>query len=537
MTRLKPILLNSVPRILSLLDKNPCSPTFGSFDRKYWHYKILDFPCGMQQELVRPLGYIWSNNFPGNRFYKNERIREYLEAAFRYHKCCSHADGSLDDYFPFERAFGATAYALASLTETAIETGLCTPAVFPSFEASAKFLAEYREAGKLSNHLAIAACALANLHALTGHNRWKDESARLLSELYSVQRSEGWFPEYEGCDLGYQTVTIEFLARRYMRDPAPELFESIRRCIAFVRAHVHPDGSLGGEYCSRNTYNFYPGGFALMSASVTEAAEAYSLFFKGLTEGTCNYLEDDGVFGHLLSSYVTALKAPDARFQTPGPEDRNGKKPVLKYWEESGFFTGTTGALKITGSGGKGGVYKVFSGDRLVWSDTGFAGELADGSAFFQNKPHISTITRKGPNFISIAGRLQKFTSKRLTRAQMIALRLFSLLFGRYRNSSNIIRFIMQKLLIYNRTDVPFSFTREISLEPGCITVNDNIIPDNKSAEIRVLYRSTDCVNMHVITSDSFQGANLLAWEKLDPPLQEQSASFKKIFLEEINNE
>ncbi len=521
---------NNAARILALLDKSVLSPTFGSFDRKYWHYKILDFPCGMQQELVRPLGYVWVNDFQGNRFYKNGRIKEYIEAAFKYHRRSGHKDGSLDDYFPHERAFGATAYALAALTETALETGLCPSEVFPSFETSAAFLAEYREAGKLSNHLAIAACALTNLHALTGNRRWKDESERLLSELYSVQRSEGWFPEYEGCDLGYQTVTIEFLARRHMRAPDSKLFESIRRCIVFVRAHVHPDGSLGGEYCSRNTYNFYPGGFALMSLSIPEAAETYGLFFKGLTDGACNYLEDDGVFGHMLSSYVTALKAPDALFHAPASEYR--KEPVLNNWAESGFFTGGTGTLEIAGSGSKGGVYKIFREGRLIWSDTGFAGRLAGGAAFFQNKPNIATASFT-KNSVTISGRLQKFASKRLTRFQMIALRLFSLFFGRFRLASNAIRFIMQKMLIYNRADIPLLFTREIRLEPGQISIKDTLSSEGDHSGIEVLYRSTDCVNMHVITSDSFQNANLFAWEKLVPPPPGENASFEKIFLEE----
>ena len=33
-----------VPRILHLLDQNPYSPTYGSFDRSFWHYRTMDFP-------------------------------------------------------------------------------------------------------------------------------------------------------------------------------------------------------------------------------------------------------------------------------------------------------------------------------------------------------------------------------------------------------------------------------------------------------------------------------------------------------------
>ena len=106
----------SLPRILCLLDKNPLSPTYGSFDRKFWQYKIIDFPCGMQQSTAA-LAYLWKTDFPENRYYISERIREYIEGALLFHRKCCHSDGSMDDYFPHERAFGATAYALAASTE------------------------------------------------------------------------------------------------------------------------------------------------------------------------------------------------------------------------------------------------------------------------------------------------------------------------------------------------------------------------------------------------------------------------------------
>ena len=119
---LQAAILDSCPRILSLLDKNPLSLTYGSFDRKFWQYKIIDFPCGMQQELILPLAYLWKTDFPGNRCCNSERIRSYIEAAFLFHRRCCHSDGSMDDYFPHERAFGATAYALAA-SLTFLSTG------------------------------------------------------------------------------------------------------------------------------------------------------------------------------------------------------------------------------------------------------------------------------------------------------------------------------------------------------------------------------------------------------------------------------
>lgn len=44
--------LAHIPKLLTLLDRNPHSPTYGCFDRNFWHYKIIDFPSGMAQEFV-----------------------------------------------------------------------------------------------------------------------------------------------------------------------------------------------------------------------------------------------------------------------------------------------------------------------------------------------------------------------------------------------------------------------------------------------------------------------------------------------------
>jgi len=515
MDQLRTILQNKIagqlPRVLTLLDKNPYSPTRGCFDRKYWHYKIIDFPSGMQQELVLPLAYAFSTDFPGNRLYKLERVREYLEGIFLYHRRSCHADGSLDDYFPHERAFGATAYALAALTEAALLSQACPEEALESFERSGAFLSQYREPGTLSNHLAIASLALTNLQALTGNIRWKTASLGLVEDLGALQHSEGWFPEYQGCDLGYQTVTVEFLARRYQRLPDERLLGMLSKAVAFLVNFMHPDGSLGGEYGSRNTYNFYPGGFAVMSLLLPQAQQALGYFLKGVEGGGCGYLEDDGVFGHLLSSYVTALRCGEIKVVMP--EVKSVSAPSVKNFAGAGLFTAATGTLSLFGSLTKGGVYKLFKEDRLLASDTGFMGRLIDGRLFCQNKPRVSAGYLKD-NSIFIKGNFSAYQPKRLGRPAMVCLRIFSLLFGWLPWYSSVMRAAMQRSLVYGRKKLGIGFARTIVLRENEIEVTDEIIP-SKDSTIDSLRRTTDSVDTHVVTSDAFQSANLLPWEKI----------------------
>ncbi len=511
--RLQRKLLSNIPRLLSLLDKNPFSCSYGSFDRKFWQYKIIDFSSGMQQELVFPLAYVYSNPFDNNSYYKSKRVAELLDGIFLFHKICCHSDGSMDDYFPFERAFGATAYALAAATEAAIIKPDFSKKVMPAFKKSGEFLAKYQEKGFLSNHYAIAATALINLFYLTGEIEWKEFAERIVAKLLESQNSEGWFTEYNGCDPGYLTVTIEFLARYYQKNEDKNLLEALSKSCQFLKTFVHPDGSLGGEYGSRNTYNFYPGGFAILSGKIPEAVDILSGFAYGLDSGACNYLEDDGAFGHMLSSYVTVLQQGDLPSNVfPYPFRKNNRATIS--YPESGLYRIGKKDFTIVGCTGKGGSYKVFKHNELLYSDTGLIGRLKDGTIFCQNNTNSSSGVVDGER-IHVKGKFYKYTNSRLKKIEMIGLRVLSIIFGYLPGYSNWIRGIMQRVLIYKKKYVGINFERKIDFSGHHPVVTD-ILYNKKNIEVIELYRSTDCVNMHVVTSSSFQLVNLLTWEQLN---------------------
>ena len=200
-----------IPKILTLLDRNPHSPTYGCFDRNFWHYKIIDFPSGMAQEFVWPLALAYHTNLPNNPYYHKLAIRQWVEAGILYTAHSAHADGSCDDYFPFERAAGAAAFSLLACIESYRELELNHYEVLKFFEHRADWLAHHQESGKLANHQALIVLCLELVGELLQTSKWKSAKIRRLEQLLSWQNSEGWFQEYEGCDPGYQTLTISSL--------------------------------------------------------------------------------------------------------------------------------------------------------------------------------------------------------------------------------------------------------------------------------------------------------------------------------------
>ena len=87
------------------------------------------------------------------------------------------------------------------------------------FIKRADWLIKSYESGLLSNHHAILALTLYNIYLLTGEGHYRKESENKIKKIISWQDSEGWFPEYGGCSIGYLSVTIDFLAQYYSKNP------------------------------------------------------------------------------------------------------------------------------------------------------------------------------------------------------------------------------------------------------------------------------------------------------------------------------
>jgi len=263
--------LAEIPKLLTLLDRNPHSPTYGCFDRKFWHYRIIDFPSGMAQEFALPLALAYQLDLPINPYRAEPQIKRWAEAAILFAARSAHPDGSCDDYFPYERAGGAAAFSLLACVESYHVLDLKNEEALRFFERRADWLAAHHESGRLSNHQALIALCLEMLSRLLNTRKYDEAKNQRIERALAWQSVEGWFQEYEGCDPGYHTLTLGCLASIYELNPDPRLKEAITRAVRAAAELMHPDGSFGGEYGSRNTYNFFPHGFELAGRWMPEA--------------------------------------------------------------------------------------------------------------------------------------------------------------------------------------------------------------------------------------------------------------------------
>ncbi|MEE9603599.1 MAG: hypothetical protein V3V75_09855, partial [Thermoguttaceae bacterium] len=291
-----------VPRLLGAIDRNPYRRTYGCLDRQFWHYRTAAFPSEMYQEGALPLALVYATMLPGNRWYGNPRVRQLAIAAIRFAAESSHADGSCDDYYPFERAFGAAVFSLQATARAYQILELDDPKLLKWFKRRADWIAGHGESGKLANHQALAALGLLRVAQITGLDSYRRAAQQSIGTLLDWQSDEGWFEEYGGADPGYHTLTIDCLAKYAKLSGDTTLDEPLRKAVDFARWFLHPDGSYAGEYGSRGTFHFYPHGMELLAADNPYAVELADGFLQGLAAGKSASFGDDRMFIHRLGN-------------------------------------------------------------------------------------------------------------------------------------------------------------------------------------------------------------------------------------------
>lgn len=267
----------ALPRLLGGFDRNRVSPTFGIGDRVYWAWGVLDFPNATFQGAVHGMARLWAH---GAWPYATDPAQfvDRLDSVIQAIGSCVSSDGSLCEAFPNEGSWCVTALiafdALAAIELMAhhVEAGQLDRWT-ASIEPLAKYIRRNDETHAfISNHLATGAAALDRWSVATNCEASRRASSSLIDRILSRQHAEGWYVEYQGFDAGYQSLATYYLADISTRSSVPGLGESLERSVEFVSQCVHPDGSFGGYYGSRNTRFYVPAGFHLLAPTSPTAA-------------------------------------------------------------------------------------------------------------------------------------------------------------------------------------------------------------------------------------------------------------------------
>jgi hypothetical protein len=512
--------ISQIPRLLSQLDRNPYSPTYGSFDRSYWHDKSTDFSNADQQLGAHALALLYKYDFPGNPYKGQPKIREWAIAALDFCTRIQHADGSFDEHYPFERGWaGPTAFLVYYGGEAyrLLEDEMASDArerVHKTLrQAAFSIIKGESEEDSLANHHALACLAVLSAHKLLGDAELLKGYDRLWEGFLALHNAqEGWSMEYDGADPGYLSATISFLAKLQELHPDARLKEVLRQSIEFCSYFVYPDGTFAGSVGSRNTFHFYPHGMEMMAKTDDLALAIADRMAKSLEEGKLVPPEimSDRYIPLRISEYLLASQDFAARRLALPPLPFE-KEPFNRYFSRARIYIASRKQHYVVANLGKGGVLKVFSRDKksVVLNDGGVLGRLTDQtivtsqwiSPSYENQVNGTNWEVKG--FLQEPPRQKPFSllTNLLFRAALAAL-------GWEPSFSHWLKGRIRKILMLNSKPVPIAFKRTFSLEPDKFILTDKIrVVGSKS--IGALSIGGEFLVRHVPQSQYFQGEEL----------------------------
>ncbi|MBE9061878.1 hypothetical protein [cf. Phormidesmis sp. LEGE 11477] len=127
----------------------------------------------------------------------------------------------------------------------------------------------------------------------------------------------------------------------------------------------------------------------------------------------------------------------------------------------------------------KGGAFKFFRGDRLVCSDTQFSLQVGQGRQLSNAVGHLvgTYDTQVNQDEILIRGALGWAKQKQMTPLNLLILRIVMFTVGRF--FPNLIRKLLQKVLITGKRPTTFQFVRQLRWEGETWRVVDQLRSPN----------------------------------------------------------
>lgn len=488
------VILEQAPRILSLMDRELLSPTNGCCDRTYWAWKFVDFPGARFQESLCVLSFLYSTKLANNAYFHNPRLLEWIGQGLRFWSSIQHRDGSFDEAYPFERSFAATAFTSFYVAEALafVEDDLADRIRATTRQAmfrSGEWLTKTDEThGFLTNHLAAAAAALFHISRITGDKTFERRSQYFIERILEHQSHEGWYDEYGGADPGYQTHGSFYLARLWQISQNEDLAESLGRSMIFLAHFVHPDGSLGGEYASRNTQTYYPAAFEMLAPRHPVAAWIADTMRPSVWSGAAAGLQCIDAYNYFpfLNNLVFAYQACADEHNGMARPEEPSTQPALSWFPEAGIARVRRAHYDAYVGTSKGGIVKVFDRLRrqLVYSDCGYIGHLHGGEIFSTQHQGNKPVIKVGTDRIELEGSFCEVSRPTMSPLKFLVFRLFTLTVGRLSWFGRWFKKHLVQVLIYRKRTLNIRFKRTIEFGETSVSVSDQISgPDGERVE------------------------------------------------------
>lgn len=504
------VVLSKIPRLLSLLDRNPLSKTYGCFDRQYWLYNTSDFACARSQEAVLTLALLYKIKHNDNIYYHNKNVLNWINAGLKFWTKIQENNGSFNEWYPKENSFVATAFSLYATSETVLQLkdeNLKKEEISSNLKKAGDWILKKNEK-VVQNQEAGAAIALYNIYLLTDEIKYREASEDKITFIINNQTEEGWFYEYGGADIGYLSLCIDYLAKYYQKTGNEELLTVLKKTIAFISYFIHPNYTSGGEYGSRNTEYLIPSGFEILSKK-NFMANVISNHIKESLKNKSSVFPfsiDDRYLSYILYTYLQAYL--DSNSYEPSAQPKY-EQTFSKHFPDAGIWIHSDKNIYLIANYKKGGSFKLFfKGGKTAVYDSGIIFKTIDGkkltSGWLANKNKINI--SKSENNLEVGGTFSEVTENILTPPKNVLLRTFGLTLGRSEKIGLMVKERLRNRLITGAKLSHIKFFRIISVNGKTITIIDKISDVDKIDELIVGSKAS---YIYVPSSRYFQTSEL----------------------------
>ena len=501
----------TLPKLVSWLDREPQSPTYGSFDRTFWCWKFTDFSAPRFQEGCASLAWLWATDAPGNAYFRQDAVLRWVSASLAWWQRLQHVDGSFDEAYPFERSFAATAFTCfyvadaVRLTADALDPDISAN-VLAALRRGAKWLCRNDEThGILSNHLAAGAAALASVGQLVGEPRFTDRSTFFLDRILEHQSSEGWYEEYGGADPGYQTHGMFYLARLWELSGDQRLLASLRAAAGFLAAIQHPDGSLGGVYASRNTRFCFPAAFEILAPQCEQSMAIAGRLRVAVRQGTAIGLRamDAWNFLPMLNNYMNAHRATaTSRLQ---PAASGTAIQGQRHFRDAGWLAVDRSRYRCIVAASKGGVVCAWPRTPAAQRslvDAGYWARLANGRIIAsQGLDRSSPITASQDGMsVEMTASFRSVGRTLMTPWLFLGFRGFTLTIGRMPWLAGWLKRLLVRVLVTKSAPVPLRLRRRVTFADDGVTIVD-VLERTGPLRVAEVWRGGEFQTIHMGSS------------------------------------
>jgi hypothetical protein len=514
------LIRTTLPRVLSQLDRDPDSPTYGCFDRNYWHLKVRDFGSIVLQGSALTLALVAADAHGLVPAEQRAMLAEWARAACRYWARRQHRNGLFDEYYPGERAIIPTSFstfAVSRIYMGPLADERPEPAVLGALVKAAWALSKRSEKLALNQEAASLPAMLA-VARIADDARLARAARAKVDRFLKLQRREGWFDERGGIDVGYLSTTLDYLCEAHRIEPRDDVLDAARRVADVLQFFCHADGTCGGQYGSRNTEYLVPSGFEYLAAEHAPSAAVCAWFHERVlgadaASGARSFYAafyaafDDRYMCHnILHAALRAREYLAARGPRGGAADSLVPVPSSgaheKLFADAGLWVFGDWRYQAVVALGKGGVVHAVCPEGRVLDDYGYRGWGDKDGLIVSSWQSQSWKPERVEGGYRVRGPLCRARFMRNSPLKQIALRVLAMLLG-----PKLIPMLQRRLILHD-APAPVTLTRTVTRRDNALRIDDVLESPRPLVDVR---RAPKYSMRHVASAMFFRDEELAA--------------------------